>query len=841
MEFYIKKTINRFLIVAATLGVILIGATWVISNRVDFANINQEMDKTLEDMKRQCISYDEIVSGDKAKSLIRITEQAVEVETDLRRNPELLSEDYLREYVDSQGLSGVMILNEKLEPELEYRNRNVGYTDFESEIKSSAVSDIPEQPEKVYVERIMRQGSYYDVAMVAREDRKGIICCYRYQDAEVTALNLASIENLIAGYKIEKGGIVYVVYDGIIHGSNREKMHGKKAVEVPMIRELDTCTDSCNPVRLKDGKNIFYGKKAKYRVYSLYAYYPLDKVFETSRRLTASSVGIYLVLCMLVYILQNREEKRHLLALDRQMGITRAISGIYVVSMLIRLQEDQFTAIQTPRSIREWVNEDGMTAGQLMERISNSLIDPRYQQIYRDFTDLSTISERLSGKKYIESVYCTKAGVWLRDLMIPYEQSEQGEIQSVILVTRNIDEQKRLELEYQEKLKEATEEAVNANQAKTDFLRQMSHDVRTPINVIMGMVEIGNKHPEDMKRQQYCREKVLVAAAMLLDLVNDVLFINKLDSVGVMLEERPFDLRMVLGGIYSLVDLQAQEKNIDLQLIPLKTQHAHLVGSHVHFRQIIMNIMTNAVKYTPKHGKIMVSCEEVSFDNEKSLLRFVCADTGIGMSTEFQRRMFEPFAQEQNGIKAEYNGVGLGLAIVKKLVTTMQGTIQVVSEKNQGTTFTIELPFKINHSENQLNQSTEKTEEISLDGISVLLVEDNKLNMEIAEFILEERGMKVTKAWNGVQAVEVWNQSEPGDFDIILMDLMMPEMNGIEAAREIWATDRPDAKTIPIIAMSANVFKEDVEACKEAGMKDHIAKPLDIQRILNIIEKYVKK
>ena len=171
----------------------------------------------------------------------------------------------------------------------------------------------------------------------------------------------------------------------------------------------------------------------------------------------------------------------------------------------------------------------------------------------------------------------------------------------------------------------------------------------------------------------------------------------------------------------------------------------------------------------------------------------------------------------------------------------MQGTIQVVSEKNQGTTFTIELPFKINHSENQLSQIPKKTEEFSLDGISVLLVEDNKLNMEIAEFILEERGMKVTKAWNGAQAVEVWNQSEPGDFDIILMDLMMPEMNGFEAAREILATERPDATTIPIIAMSANVFKEDVEACKEAGMKDHIAKPLDIQRILNIIEKYVKK
>lgn len=841
MSFRIKKTMNRFLVAAILLGFVLTGSTWAIGNRADFRNINQEMNKTLEDMKRQCISYDEIVSADKAKSLIRVTEQAMEIETNLRRDPELFSEDYLREYIDNQRISGVMILNDKLEPELECRNRDVGYSDFEDEIRSGAVSDIPEHPEKIYAERIMRQGSYYDIAMVARTDRKGIICCYRYQDAEVTALNLASIENLIAGYKIEKGGIVYVVYDDIIHGSNSEHMRGKKAAEAPVIQELDNCANSSKPVRLKDGKNIFYGKKAKYSVYSLYIYYPLDQVFEISRRLTASSVGVYLVLCMLVYILQNREEKRHLLALDRQMGIIRAISGIYVMSMLIRLQEDQFTTIQTPRSIREWVNEDGMTARQLMEKISNSLIDPRYQQIYRDFTDLSTISERLSGKKYIESVYCTKAGVWLRDLMIPYEQSEQGEIQSVILVTRNIDEQKRLELEYQEKLKEATEEAVNANQAKTDFLRQMSHDVRTPINVIMGMVEIGNKHPEDMKRQQYCREKVLVAASMLLDLVNDVLFINKLDSVGVVLEEQPFDLRMVLGEIYSLVDLQAQEKNIDLQLILLKTQHAHLVGSHVHFRQIIMNIMTNAVKYTPKHGKIMVSCEEASFDDEKSLLRFVCADTGIGMSTEFQRRMFEPFAQEQNGIKTDYNGVGLGLAIVKKLVATMQGTIQVMSEKHQGTTFTIELPFKINHSGNQLSQIPKKTEEFSLDGISVLLVEDNKLNMEIAEFILEERGMKVTKAWNGAQAVEVWNQSEPGDFDIILMDLMMPEMNGFEAAREILATERPDATTIPIIAMSANVFKEDVEACKEAGMKDHIAKPLDIQRILNIIEKYVKK
>lgn len=397
-----------------------------------------------------------------------------------------------------------------------------------------------------------------------------------------------------------------------------------------------------------------------------------------------------------------------------------------------------------------------------------------------------------------------------------------------------------MELEYQKKLEQAIREAEHANMAKTDFLRRMSHDIRTPINGIRGMIEIGNHFPEDVQKQQECREKIWEASGFLLDLVNDVLDMNKLESGNIQLEEVPFNLSDVLHEVSMIIEIQAKEHGLTFRTVQENGTHWNLIGSPLHLRQMFMNVLSNAVKYNKKNGSVSMSCREVSSDEETAVFEFVCADTGIGMGEEFREKAFEPFAQENEAVRTSYAGTGLGLSIVKALVERMNGSIKFDSEKGKGTTFYITLPFQID----QNPPAEEKEpEEISistskLEKLQILLVEDNELNMEIAEFLLVEGGALVTKAWNGKEAVEIFEKSAPGTYPVILMDLMMPVMDGLEAARTIRNMQRDDAASVAIIAMTANSFNDDVESCREAGMNEHLSKPIDFEKMTETIKKY---
>lgn len=319
---------------------------------------------------------------------------------------------------------------------------------------------------------------------------------------------------------------------------------------------------------------------------------------------------------------------------------------------------------------------------------------------------------------------------------------------AVVFLVRNIDEQKRKELAYEEKLHETTEEALRANSSKTDFLRRISHDIRTPINGIRGMVEIGNHFPEDMEKQAECREKISSASGFLLDLVNDVLDMSKLESGEIILENQPFDLRELINSICNVTETQALEHGLIFSKNEIMLEHDHLVGSPVHIRQILVNLISNAVKYNRNHGFVCFSYEELAgkMETDQTVVRFVCQDTGIGMSEEFQLQMFEAFTRENS--ETAIKGTGLGLSIVKKLVDKMNGEIQVQSAKGVGTTITVELPLKICA---VTEADAEKAEEKqwSINGQKILVVEDNDLNMEIAEFMLSSEGAQVVKAWNG--------------------------------------------------------------------------------------------
>lgn len=405
----------------------------------------------------------------------------------------------------------------------------------------------------------------------------------------------------------------------------------------------------------------------------------------------------------------------------------------------------------------------------------------------------------------------------------------------VLLLVRLGQDRKRRELAYQKQLEKEVERATAADQAKTHFLRSMSHDIRTPINIIMGMLEIIGRNLEDVTLVQSCREKAQTAARYLLALVNDVLTLNrpKQEALG----KTPYCLTSELHELLDISHAQAESAGVVLTVMDLTLEHERFTGDPLYMRQICQNIIGNAIKYNHPGGWVRCSFRESRDADGVCRLKFVCEDNGVGMSETFQRHMFEAFAQENSDRGSLSGGVGMGLAVVKKLVDERGGTIQVDSARGQGTRFCVVLPMMPSEAE---PEAALPDAAASIAGRRLLVAEDNELNREIAVYLLQEAGAVVDQAADGKEAVEMFAASAPGTYDAVLMDVMMPELDGLSATRAIRGMDRPDAQ-LPIIAMTANLFEEDVAACLAAGMDAHIPKPLEAGQMIRTIAEWLER
>ena len=396
------------------------------------------------------------------------------------------------------------------------------------------------------------------------------------------------------------------------------------------------------------------------------------------------------------------------------------------------------------------------------------------------------------------------------------------------MVTRKKQEQAIMEL---------LEKVRRANSAKSEFLSHMSHDLRTPINGILGMLAIQEKSRDDAERQKECREKIRMSAEHLLSLVNDVLQVSRLDSGRPAEVEEPFDLPDIMEKCIAILSAQAEEAGVRLILSEIDVRHGRLIGNPLHLKQILMNVIDNAIRYNRSGGSVFVRVKETACQDGIADYRFVVEDTGIGIGEDFKEHIFEPFTQEHQGARTHYNGIGLGMSIVKKLADQMGGSVEVDSRTGGGTVVRITLPIRADGAQNAALLDEERDLQDNIAGMRVLLVEDNEINCEIVEFMLKEAGAGVVTANDGKAAVDAFAGSEPGTFDCVLMDLMMPVMSGYEAARVIRSLDRPDAGIVPIIALSANTFEEDVALAKDAGMDAHLAKPVDINRMFRVMNR----
>lgn len=521
--------------------------------------------------------------------------------------------------------------------------------------------------------------------------------------------------------------------------------------------------------------------------------------------------------------------------------IIEAIAKSYQYISRIDIAKDWFEEIAN----RDAENMNYKKSGEVTSGNRNAckkFVAEEYQEAFLKFADITTLPVRMKNEETIVMEYQMKDGNWHKLRFIEKKRDKDGNLTHVLCAIRSISDVKKKEQELLQQVAEARKDAA----LKSRFLSNMSHDIRTPINGIIGMTELADRYPDNLEIQKKCREKLVESARHLVSMVNDILDMNKLETEQFVENDIPFNLAAVLNRVNTDQQMQAGKKKIDYVVDWKKSElnHMYLMGNPVYIEKLLTVITDNAVKFTKPGGNVSVWCREISEDDERAFYEFGCSDNGIGMSEEFAGHAFEMFSQENKTSRTQYEGTGLGLAIAKKITERLGGTIEIKSKKNCGTTVTMTIPFKTgvqNLMQYTENVNTESTEDIPLEGLHALIAEDNELNLEIAKFMLEEKGICVECAADGKEAFEKFKESEPGYYDVIFMDIMMPYMNGWDATRKIRTLQRPDADKIPIIAMSANAFAEDIINSHISGMNWHLTKPIDADKLMTALKECIRK
>ena len=711
-----NKATRRYERIAAAIGAVLVIVVGFNTVRAESAQTREQLGNTIDYVKEQCTTYTRYNAASVTKSLMRIMDNAQQVNRNIGYEGSTVDEERLRFYAQEQRLTGIILLDTDGRVQCEYNGDLLNFLTLQEYIERDTVLDVVRYPQKTYASRIdLPDGSYVDISAYGRTDVPGVIVAYYHTTAEYARNYTLTIQGSLAGYNTRDDGVIVVANGDRIIASNDEALADTKVEDSRILQQIKSNLSSAEVGYFKCDGGTYFGGLDRSRDYYIYAY--------VSDRMVATDMVKNMMAALIIYLIM-------------------------------------LTAIQMFR--------------------------------------------RRSAREYLA-------------------------------------EQDRREREFRGQLMESAEKAEQANRAKTEFLQRMSHDIRTPINGIRGMIEIANYYKDDPDKQTECRKKIWDASGLLLELVNEVLDMGKLESGEIMLEEREFDLKELLDSVGVVVDKQARERGITIITDSYPVEHRYLLGSPLHLRRLLMNIISNAVKYNHAGGEVRLGCrEKPSADPETAQIEFTCADTGIGMSEEFQKHVFEPFAQERNTARSEYGGTGLGMPIAKSLAEKMGGTLSFVSRQGVGTTFTLSLPFRICHAPEKRNKPKRLLQTSSIAGLHVLVAEDNRMNMEIAEFVLNVEEAFIIKAVNGEEAVRIFADSRPGEIDAILMDVMMPVMDGLEATRRIRAMKRPDARTIPIIAMTANAFAEDRQLAFAAGMDMHIAKPLEGSEMVETLERFVK-
>lgn len=818
-----------------TLYLVLLVSAFVVLTLHDTHNVWNAMDETLDFAVARLEQYSNAMSNDRAKSEIRLLDKTAEISSRIAETGQV-TDGQLDQYAYAQRLTGIVILDAEMNAVVQTTIDGDTAAVLQSILKKPTVREIVDYPVKAYMTRTQVGDRTVDFAAVAREDAPGLVVAYAEREEE-DASDM-KLETLFSGFTFELDGAVTVSDGKTIIASSSAEIIGRDVRELEASHIPHAQWDESGRLHISDGMTAWSGKRTAFENYSVYAMFPDHAVYNSRNTILLYGTLIYMATWLCFAWLRAQQSRRALERNSEQARIISAISEIYCFTFLVNVQRGTVRIIKHP--VERLMKMDcTWSMNEVVQMQAAQNVAPDFREAFINYCDLTTLPQRLKENPNLTLEFRDPTDKVYLMTTLPQNYDRRGRLESVLMVTQDVTAEKERERDYQLQLEKTAEDAERANIAKTDFLRRMSHDLRTPINGIRGMVEISRRYAGDEAKQEECREKIMTTSGFLLDLVNDVLNMNKLESGAVTLEEKPFNLRRMIKEIVTTVEGQAWHENVQVSCKTLAWNHENLIGSPMHLHQVLQNVVGNAVKYNRPGGSVTISCEEKGFDGTTATFLFTCTDTGRGMSAAFQQHAFEAFAQEESGARTAYKGTGLGLPIAKELAEQMGGEIRFESELGVGTTFYITLPFRVDPNPPEA-ESAKPEQAASIKGAHVLLVEDNELNMEISQYILEAAGVIVDQAWNGQEAVRRFSESEPGTFDCILMDVMMPLMDGLEATRTIRAMQRPDAATIPIVAMTANTFSEDEQRSREAGMNLFLNKPVESEKMLQTVLECLK-
>ena len=797
------------------IGFVICLLTFFISNAIAMSNISKTANDTIDYAKKQVTSYDEYLDVNKTKSETRLMGKSIEFVDRYHSSSDL---SWIEDYLKVQHITGISIVDRDYNVLVQY-GKELPEGTFSLNDNIDVIFDYPA---KIFASSCEKDGMAYDVvALFFEEDKLAIVnYCKDILNSDDT------LSYLFDGFNFNYDGILAIAKDSTVIATSGEDDYSPLVFKFNSYENLDLIVNDHDFIYLRMDGNSWYGICNRTSIYDYYVFYP-SKTVNLARFSAPFVTG--LLLLVVYYLVTLSKHKKEVLNLEKerkQMSIIESISSIYYCAIFIDVNKNTYEFVNDKGNIAGFYN--GISdADKMLCKMLDSFYAGKRNDEYHEFLDFRHCEKVLKNQPYVTKTF-KHVSHWFDVTCFPL-RNDNGVIDKVIYLWLDKTSEKEKEMDYNKRLVNALDQEKRANATKTSFLRRMSHDIRTPINGIRGLVKIAQDNEDNKEKIDDCLNKIYESSGFLLSLVNDVLDMNKLESGEITLDHNPFKLDKIINNAIDITKVRANERNIAITS-DIRIEYNDLIGSPLHLAQIFQNIINNAVKYNRKEGSINITLSEELCPENKVLLKFECADTGIGMSNEFQENVFKPFAQEGNTARGTYEGTGLGMAITKELVDKMGGSIGFSSVADKGTTFVVELPFDLGES---VEEEAEE-ENYGVGGLHVLVVEDNEINREIATFMLESVGIVPTCVTNGKEALDKVKEEI---YDCILMDVMMPVMGGLEATRQL----RAMGVDTPIIAMSANAFKDDVERSLKAGMNAHLSKPIDEKLLVKTIYKFCKK
>ena len=940
-------------------------AIWGMLTEIDKKSLQKSLNETISFTKIRLRNYENYTANDRVKSLIRLLDKSKELSSDMKKMKPYGQKE-IDDYVEEQRLSGVLISD---------KNQNLVFQSGEKKDRESLwktivakgyIKEILEHPEETYTERMLIGNKEYDVAILPRQDAPGLLVAYAQKGGK--NYGDLTLDSVFADLPVSMNGAIVVCDNHSVVSTNQAKLLGKT---ITMLKDniiIHRQDNKDGIIRIKRKNNTWYGRKDKMGKYVIYVFFPSTQVFMTRSIVCGIYLAVAVLICLLLLLIRSNIEKMALKQSQKRMRIINALGTAYSSITLFDLTEQKAEVIKKSEK-DDTVSEGKILSKENQKKYVNKFIAEECRKDFLEFIDMNTIQERLKVHSSVTYTSRLTKGIWLLSVIVPQRVDKEGNITAVLLANRDVTKEKEKELEQERTLRNALAVAEHANKAKTNFLNSISHDIRTPMNAIMGFTALAGTHIDNKELVIDYLKKINVSSRHLLSLINDVLDMSRIESGIVKLEEVKVHLPDILHDLRSIIQGNICAKQQELYIDTQNVVHEDIVVDKLRLNQVLLNVVSNAIKFTPSGGMINIRVTEKPSDKEGyASYSFSVRDNGIGMSKEFQEHIFDAFAREQTSTKSGISGTGLGMAISKNIITMMGGTIIVNSEPGKGSEFIITVecqvsgetikykpvpelqgaralvvdddantcmsvckmlrdiemvtdwttsgkeailrakeayemkkefkayiidwqmpdmngietvrrirkvigedipiiiltaydwadiaeeakaagvtaivskPLFMSELRAALTQQVAQPETIkgkehyNYAGKKVLLVEDNELNREIATAILEEVGILVESVEDGTDAVERMAVAGESEFDLILMDIQMPKMDGYTATREIRTLGNNKKANIPIVAMTANAFEEDKEKAFKAGMNAHISKPIDIEVIMHIFD-----